>query len=192
MAAEAVFSAHGYAATTVDEVAENAGISKGSIYNYFQNKQDLFHAVFSEAVKGMESDALAAIGMEGPAAQTMEKLLDIWFGRLPYYQQWGRLVLEFWSSAAREGQAGQMTATFRSLYSRWRTNLASVIEKGIRAGEFRAGINASASAALILASLDGIQIQTIIVGLVVDASFAEELKRSILSGLSMPGNAEGA
>ncbi len=48
--AQKVFDAHGYAATTVEAVAEGAGIAKGSIYNYFESKQELFRAVFTEAL----------------------------------------------------------------------------------------------------------------------------------------------
>ena len=49
-AAEKVFNGSGYAATTMEMVAVEAGISKGSLYNYFQSKEDLFKQVFANAV----------------------------------------------------------------------------------------------------------------------------------------------
>ncbi len=36
------FFRYGYKKTSLDEVAEDAGIGKGTIYNYFKNKEDLF------------------------------------------------------------------------------------------------------------------------------------------------------
>jgi AcrR family transcriptional regulator len=43
------FSRHGYAVTTLDRIAERAGVTKGTIYVYFENKEHLFismvHAV---------------------------------------------------------------------------------------------------------------------------------------------------
>ena len=36
------FSHHGYAVTTLDRIAERAGVTKGTIYVYFQNKEHLF------------------------------------------------------------------------------------------------------------------------------------------------------
>src|SRR5580658_4951131 len=48
-AAFAEFSRHGYAMTTLDRIAERAGVTKGTIYVYFENKEHLFismvHAV---------------------------------------------------------------------------------------------------------------------------------------------------
>jgi AcrR family transcriptional regulator len=36
------FSRHGYAVTTLDQIAERAGVTKGTIYVYFENKEHLF------------------------------------------------------------------------------------------------------------------------------------------------------
>lgn len=44
-AAEAIFSARGYNAVTVEDIAEKAGFAVGSIYNFFGGKQDLFDQV---------------------------------------------------------------------------------------------------------------------------------------------------
>ena len=49
-AAAGVFAEKGYALATVDEIAVAAGISKGSIYNYFESKQDLFWQLFHSSI----------------------------------------------------------------------------------------------------------------------------------------------
>lgn len=49
-AALALFSAKGFAATRLDEVAARAGVSKGALYLYFATKEDLFRAVVTQAV----------------------------------------------------------------------------------------------------------------------------------------------
>ena len=54
-AAEEVFNAKGYTAATVDEIAEKANISKGSVYNYFQSKQELFSQLFLQEVQEEEA-----------------------------------------------------------------------------------------------------------------------------------------
>ena len=36
------FSRNGYASTTLDQIAEGAGVTKGTIYVYFENKEHLF------------------------------------------------------------------------------------------------------------------------------------------------------
>jgi AcrR family transcriptional regulator len=44
-AALSLFAQHGYAQTRLDDVAAQAGVSKGTVYLYFSSKQDLFEAV---------------------------------------------------------------------------------------------------------------------------------------------------
>ena len=44
-AALSLFAHHGYAQTRLDDVAAQAGVSKGTVYLYFASKQDLFEAV---------------------------------------------------------------------------------------------------------------------------------------------------
>ena len=50
-AAFAEFSRSGYAATTLDQVAERAGVTKGTIYVYFESKEHLFISVVREVTK---------------------------------------------------------------------------------------------------------------------------------------------
>jgi len=45
------FSRNGYAATTLDQIAERAGVTKGTIYVYFENKEQLFISMVREVTK---------------------------------------------------------------------------------------------------------------------------------------------
>ncbi|MCQ4127653.1 TetR/AcrR family transcriptional regulator [Rhodococcus erythropolis] len=44
-AAEVVFTTHGYHASSVADIAQQAGVSHGTFYNYFKNKQDALEAI---------------------------------------------------------------------------------------------------------------------------------------------------
>jgi len=50
-AAFAEFSRNGYATTTLDQIAERAGVTKGTIYVYFDNKEHLFISMVRELMK---------------------------------------------------------------------------------------------------------------------------------------------
>lgn len=54
-AAEDVFNDHGYSCTTLNEIAEAAGVTRGAIYWHFKNKEDLFHAMCMRARKSMKA-----------------------------------------------------------------------------------------------------------------------------------------
>ena len=45
------FSRNGYATTTLDQIAERAGVTKGTIYVYFDNKEHLFISMVRELMK---------------------------------------------------------------------------------------------------------------------------------------------
>jgi len=183
-AAEKVFSHRGYAATTMDAVAAEGGISKGNIYNHFKSKEELFKAVFAEAVSGGEAGALAIMAQNPPAGQKLDRLLDFWFERLSYTRRIGRLVLEFWATAARQEQ-GELAKAFADMYSRFRGVLVQVLSEGVCCREFAAGLNAPVAASLILAMLDGIQVQSVLdYGAKFDADYLAALKRAIMAALS--------
>ena len=62
-AACAVFAEKGYASTRVAEIAERAGVGKGTVYEYFSSKEELLFAVFeitNAEISLRMDDALAA------------------------------------------------------------------------------------------------------------------------------------
>jgi len=188
-AAERVFEASGYAQTTMDMVAAEAGISKGSIYNYFSSKQDLFRQIFAEAMAASEQKSLVILGQPISASAKIHRLLDHWFSSLGYHKRIGRLVLEFWASAARQ-QQGEMGKAFAATYALWRRRLADMIGEGVRAGEFRQDVNTTMAASLLMGVLDGIEVQSMLdLGLNVDGEFLAALKRAILIALTSGNDA---
>jgi len=184
LAAEGVFGDCGYSATTMEAVADKAGISKGSIYNYFQNKQDLFQHLFARAFSEYEAEAVEVLGADNSAGSKIETLLEFWFRRLNKYQHLARLVLEFWATAARQQQAGGLADTLREMYAQWRSRLAALLSEGVASGEFAADLKPHIAASLIMAILDGIEVQSLLdIGLVIDEEFVTGLKHAVLAGL---------
>ena len=185
-AAQNIFDAHGYALTTMEAVAAEAGISKGSVYNYFENKHALFVQVFSQAIAGGEAATDLLLRQPLSAGRKLDGLLDDWFARLGHYKRIGALVLEFWATAARQQRDGDMASWFGQMYSRWREQITRIISQGVEAGEFRNDVDASVAAALILAVIDGITVQSIMdINLGLDSGFLAALKRSILAALTV-------
>ncbi len=60
-AAILVFAQKGYAATRIIDVAREAGIGKGTIYEYFSSKEDLFFSVFQQVMQETEIKMAAAV-----------------------------------------------------------------------------------------------------------------------------------
>lgn len=61
-AAKKVFSRKGFHATTIADIAKEAGLAYGSIYWYFDSKDDLFHALMAVEEQTLRAHVAAAVG----------------------------------------------------------------------------------------------------------------------------------
>ena len=72
-----VFESNGFAGTRLDEVAKFAGISKGTIYLYFENKDELFKACVRETVGKPIAETLESVTkFEGPTEKLLHELAE--------------------------------------------------------------------------------------------------------------------
>lgn len=75
-AALKVFAEKGYARARIDDIAAEAGVSKGAIYLYFRTKEDVFRAVVTDAVSpNIERISALAGQHQGSFADLMRMLL---------------------------------------------------------------------------------------------------------------------
>ena len=75
-AALEVFAEKGFAAAKLDEIARRAGVSKGTLYLYFKDKEDLFRAVVRNTVApNIEAVRQAISGADIPFAQMVRMFL---------------------------------------------------------------------------------------------------------------------
>ncbi|MDZ7619484.1 MAG: TetR/AcrR family transcriptional regulator [Patescibacteria group bacterium] len=70
-AAVAILTRDGLDAMTMERVAEEAGVAKGSLYNYFQNKTDLLKFVHERTVEPLRQSVQELLGSETPAIEKL-------------------------------------------------------------------------------------------------------------------------
>src|SRR5499427_175444 len=72
-----VFAEKGFAAAKLDDIARRAGISKATLYLYFETKEEIFRAVARVAVASLvEALENPALGPDGPFAELAPRLLS--------------------------------------------------------------------------------------------------------------------
>lgn len=184
-AAVKVFEERGYSDATVDSVAAEAGVAKGSVYNYFSSKQDLYTAVFTKSMANEENQILGQFERAPSPVHRLLLLFDHWYELYGHHTQIGRLVLECWTSAARETQVsddkGPMASMLNELYAKWREAISGIVVEGQAAGEFRAELEPTMAASVVMGVLDGLTLQGILgVGVSVNEEFLLRLKRGFL------------
>ena len=78
-----LFVERGFAATRLDDVAAKAGVSKGTLYLYFTNKEDLFKAVIREHLLPVLADAEQAMDhFEGHSRDLLRDLMLRWWNHM--------------------------------------------------------------------------------------------------------------
>ena len=134
-AALKTFSFKGFAATKLDEVAKEAGVSKGTLYLYFESKESLFKAVVSEFVVPQIAKA------EEQAEHYSGSIKDLMLNLL---QQWRINVLESDLSGipkliiAEASNFPELAEFYlENVIKRSRLFVAHLIDLGIERGEFR-------------------------------------------------------
>ncbi len=97
-AARQLFSRRGYH-STMSEIVQASGRSKGTIYHYFDNKQDLFETMINEVIGRLYRD-ITEIGQTD--AEFEKKLRMLIEAIIVFYREHGELAYTFFMSAGTE------------------------------------------------------------------------------------------
>jgi AcrR family transcriptional regulator len=134
-AARAVFSRQGYAATAVNDLAEAAGIAKGTLYLYFESKEDLYLAALARDL----ADLSARARTEMARAQTFREKVGAFLSvRVEYakaHEDFLRIYLaEYGGMFVR---AAPIRNELHRLSRASMRHLTSAAEDAVRRGEIR-------------------------------------------------------
>jgi AcrR family transcriptional regulator len=134
-AALKLFSERGFAATRLEDVADAAGVSKATIYLYFDSKADLFKAMIRDIAAVRISAAETMIDdFKGSTADLIRSLLDLLsnIAKVPELRALIKVVL------SEAGNFPDIAAFYRDEVAlRGLQNIARIIERGVARGEFR-------------------------------------------------------
>ncbi len=159
-AAARVFARRGYSRTLMANIATEAGIGKGTVYEYFDSKEDLFFAVFEWFVQKTEAEAKVSISaLGGSASQRLAALSDSLMKPWAEMKDMFSLVMEFWSASASSQMRQRFKLAFKQGYKDFRQIVSALIRDGIERGEFRAEVDAESVAAALVGTWDALLLQ---------------------------------
>ncbi|MDX1403134.1 MAG: TetR/AcrR family transcriptional regulator [Woeseiaceae bacterium] len=134
-AALEAFAEKGYAATRVDEVAKRAGVSKGLLYLYFKTKEDLFKAVIRSFVSPRVDALVDTIANTELSAEAFIRGPFLDFAKSVPNSPVKVLIRLMVAEGPKHPDLVQWY--WDTVVSRAIKALGSLIEKGVRNGEFR-------------------------------------------------------
>ncbi|RWZ58629.1 TetR/AcrR family transcriptional regulator [Halobacillus fulvus] len=154
-AATGVFIEHGYEKTTMKHVMDAAGVSRGGLYQYFSNKEDLFEAILEEGLNEEAEQSLASL--KKSSTSYWHLLMQIIFGEDATpdtnMDPLAPSKLEFFITGRNDER--------RRAYGERRYEMglkiyADIIKEGQQAGEFRTTHHADTIARSIITFIDGL------------------------------------
>jgi AcrR family transcriptional regulator len=130
-----LFVEKGYAATRLEDVAARAGVSKGTLYLYFTNKEELFKAVVRENVVPVLGEAEEIVDrFEGHSADLFREIALGWWERIGNTKLSGITKLMM----AEANNFPEVTKFYYDeVISRGNAMIARMLERGVQRGEFR-------------------------------------------------------
>ena len=147
LAAADVFARRGYAAATMSDILNEAGVTKGALYFHFRSKQDLAHAIFAEDLRFADADALSS-------GSPLQDLIDLSHAFATALQT---------NAVARASVRLAIELTFTpgeqpTGYATWHTATTMLLERAQERGELADDVTPACAANVIVGSFTGLQL----------------------------------
>lgn len=149
-AATKIFAQNGFHASRVSDIAREAGVASGTIYLYFQNKEDLIISIFKEAVE----DLIEHVREHGDEKRVENALNVLVKGHLHGMESHHHRAVVF-QIELRQVHPHMSNAISRPL-KEYFSLMESILEKGREEGVFRRDIEIRLMRKMIFGTLDEI------------------------------------
>ena len=178
-----VFAQKGVNNTKIADIAQAAGIGKGTVYEYYHSKEEIIYASFRHFMGSMS----AVIG------RRLLHLRDPLDKLLAYFAAWGEIVdsefigyievvLDFWAEGIRREKTA-MTINLAEMYAEYRATVEGLLDECVSAGRI-GPVDTRITASILLGTMDGLLVQWIADRDVFDIKQAIELlPRILIEGL---------
>lgn len=183
-AARRVFLSRGYHAATLEQIADEAGFSKGAVYSRFESKADMFLALLTARIAERAAAGVAELESSG----TVAGLADLAWQAEQATPGWRLLVTEFRVLAARDPVLNQRYAAAHATTVDAVTSVLSAVAE--RDG-ISLGVPARQLAGLVLAVETGIALEQLSSPDAIDIRQAGAALRQLAELVSPPAVVSG-
>lgn len=155
--AKHLFSEKGFESTTVEAIAARAELGKGTIYSYFQSKEEIYIAILEEGLEVLEDRMMAAIEQSATAVEALQKLYDTF---IAYHHEQNVFIETLFFQVERKYtfRVNSVVAGLQKKASVWLELVSSVLRRGMDTGEFRP-LEIEPTARMIIGMIIGMIIQ---------------------------------
>ncbi len=182
----ALFVTQGYDATSMDDIAARAGLTKGAVYFYFKDKLSLLYALLERTETALFDPIFERIAASNESATNRIIMLTNWFARVGAEKP-ELPLLHVLVSLQMHQRDNMVEARVARTYRRLHEELAKLIRDGQSSGEFSKATSAEDQAAVLAALIDGLLLEWHRWGETLDGrALANSARNFILHGLTQP------
>ena len=152
------FARSGFAKTNIDNISVNAGFGKGTIYNYFKNKLDLFLAIVTKYTADLIAEIELAIKNISDPVEKMKQVIAIDFHFISKNRDLCTIILKESYTVDKNRQKDFLEATYPifKIYS-------DLIAEGVATGCYGHDIDPNISAASIMGMIESVALMNVLV-----------------------------
>ncbi len=154
-AAIKVFARTGLERGKIADIAKEAGIGKGTVYEYFRSKDELFDAIEEFFISGMIGPLRELVAADQSPSKKIAGLMDESIGMIVHMGDALLIVSEIMAQAARGLWHNTGNSALADMYDEYRDIIIAVLQDGVAKGEFR-NMNYVGIATLLMGFIDGL------------------------------------
>lgn len=140
-AAQKVFFEKGLQATTMDEIAEAAELSKGTLYLYYKSKEDLYLAVMVRGMETMREMFAQAADSVHPTVEQIRAIGEAYYDFFKRQRHYFRMLNFFQHPEFHKQVSKEMSAACSTEQQKIWKLVIDILERGITEGVFRTDLN---------------------------------------------------
>ena len=148
-----IFNVKGYAGTSMSDMTAVTGLTKGSIYGNFADKEEVALAAFEHNWQRVQSIVRAEMAKRGTCEDKLLAIAGVYENIHPTFPEGGCPLLNT-AVEADDTHPPLRDKAVAALQS-WKKTITALIESGVTKKEFRADVNAEQTALTIIALIEG-------------------------------------
>ena len=182
-AAIKIFAKKGLSKTTISDIAAEANIGKGTVYEYFRSKDEVFSASFMYFMDKVEVIISKRLYRTHDPLEKLSAVFTAWADILDSaYVDYMEIVLDFWAEGIRTKDEF-VTVDLMNYYLDFRKTIESLLDECISSQKIKP-VDTKVVASLIIGGLDGLLLQWVMDRNVFDMHDAvQTFGRIVIDGL---------
>jgi AcrR family transcriptional regulator len=128
-----IFSGKGYNGATMDEIAMNAGVAKGTLYYHFRSKEEIFKYIIDEGVRIIRDEIQTAVKNEKDPIEKLRKIFKVQLNLVHRNRDFFKVIAsQLWGKEIRQ-------LNLRNIIEKYISDIEVYVKEAMDAGKIKKG-----------------------------------------------------